>query len=65
MMIRIMLVLVLLGLAGCTTVASRTEDGMMILKGPMGSKAKWADGAEIQKDSLIKIPDLPPVRYEQ
>jgi len=64
------MVLVKLGLLGigiclissCSTTATRQEDGTLTLRGI--GEAKWSDGTSIKGEPLLKIPNLPALKYE-
>ena len=49
--------ILLLGICGCSTIATRKDDGTLEIRG-IGS-AKWPDGAEITGEPIIKFPDFP------
>ena len=44
-------------LSGCTTIASREGD-KMILRGWGAKSAEWPDGAKIEKEEPVRIPDI-------
>ena len=46
-------------LTGCTISATRNEDTME-LRGFGAKRATWADGASIEKDEPIQVPEVVP-----
>lgn len=59
---KIVFVLAMILLSGCTTVATRDKDDTLTLKGI--GEAHWKDGTSIKGEPIIKFPDLPPIKYE-
>ena len=57
LMVRILILVMFL--SGCTVMATRNGD-MLALKGWGAKSAKWPDGAEINKDEPIQVPDTIP-----
>lgn len=51
------LVLLIL-LTGCTTTQAWRDGDTMYLKGFGAKRAKWADGAELERSEPVKVPDI-------
>jgi uncharacterized protein YceK len=58
------ILLLVIFLSGCAVVAER-HGNKLILKGYGAKKAKWSDGAEIERQEPLRIPDLPSLKLER
>ena len=56
------LILALLLVNGCSTVAERSDGETLSIRGI--GKAVWKDGTSIEGKPLIEMPELPPIKYE-
>ena len=61
MWLKIIALLLLLNLIGCSTVAYRENGETLKIKGT--GSAKWPDGAEITGEPMFKLPTIP-INYE-
>lgn len=55
--------LLILFLAGCSTIATRDKGETLKIRGT--GKAVWPDGASIEGKSPIQFPETPPIRIER
>ena len=60
---RYLLILPILFLMGCSTVAYRDNGETLTIKGC--GEAHWSDGTSIKGEPIVKFPQLPPVKLEQ
>lgn len=60
---RYAIIISLLMLCGCETVATRSENGTLTLRGI--GKAVWSDNTSIEGKPIVEFPALPPIKYEQ
>ena len=66
----ILLGILLISLCGCSTTAKKytiKEDGISkdIVEIDRGMKVEFPDGTKAESEPLFKVPDFPPIKYEQ
>ena len=60
----LLLLITIFVFSGCAVMATKAEDGTMVLKGWGGKSAEWsADGSgKISKEEPVRVPDIMPVK---